>query len=193
MPNDPALKEQAPLALIFVFYWYWININQKVWKRVLWSWRRPYFFDILSHFIWKVLLLCYFKYQKNWRKCQKIKIFSNDFALKDSSRILQKIWARCVIYITLQGWKQKSSERPMTCNLLLGPWHLPLISIFFFFLFNSQVIPNYHKKTTLKVFPTYSQVPIKRVGPNKRVGWNFIKYFCLSLCLFLSSCFFGAK
>ena len=39
----------------------------------------------------------------------------------------------------------------------------------------------------------YSQVPIKRVGPNKRVGWIFIKYFCLSLCLFLSSCFFGAK
>ena len=28
---------------------------------------------------------------------------------------------------------------------------------------------------------TYSQVPIKRVG------WIFIKYFCLSLCLFLSS------
>ena len=40
---------------------------------------------------------------------------------------------------------------------------------------------------------TYSQVPIKRVGPNKRVGWMFIKYFCLSLCLFLSSCFFGAN
>ena len=39
----------------------------------------------------------------------------------------------------------------------------------------------------------YSQVPIKRVGPNKRVGWIFIKYSCLSLCLFLSSCFFGAK
>ena len=39
----------------------------------------------------------------------------------------------------------------------------------------------------------YSQVPIKRVGPNKRVGWIFIKYFYLSLCLFLSSCFFGAK
>ena len=39
----------------------------------------------------------------------------------------------------------------------------------------------------------YSQVPIKRVGPNKRVGWIFIKYFCLSLCLFLSSCFLGAK
>ena len=39
----------------------------------------------------------------------------------------------------------------------------------------------------------YSQVPIKRVGPNKRVGWIFIKCFCLSLCLFLSSCFFGAK
>ena len=41
--------------------------------------------------------------------------------------------------------------------------------------------------------PKYSQVPIKRVGPNKRVGWIFIKYFCLSLCLFLSSCFLGAK
>ena len=40
---------------------------------------------------------------------------------------------------------------------------------------------------------TYSQVPIKRVGPNKRVGWIFIKYFCLSLCLFLSSCFLGVK
>ena len=39
----------------------------------------------------------------------------------------------------------------------------------------------------------YSQVPIKQAGPNKRVGWIFIKYFCLSLCLFLSSCFFGAK
>ena len=39
----------------------------------------------------------------------------------------------------------------------------------------------------------YSQVPIKRVGPNKRVGWIFIKYFCLSLCLLLSSCFLGAK
>ena len=39
----------------------------------------------------------------------------------------------------------------------------------------------------------YSQVPIKRVGPNKRVGWIFIKYFCLSLCLFLTSSFFGAK
>ena len=38
----------------------------------------------------------------------------------------------------------------------------------------------------------YSQVPIKRVGPNKRVGWIFSKYFCLSLCLFLSSCYFGA-
>ena len=47
-----------------------------------------------------------------------------------------------------------------------------------------------HFKTLILV---YSQVPIKRVGPNKRVGWNFIKYFCLSLCLFLSSCFFGAK
>ena len=39
----------------------------------------------------------------------------------------------------------------------------------------------------------YSQVPIKQVGPNKRVGWIFIQYSCLSLCLFLSSCFFGAK
>ena len=39
----------------------------------------------------------------------------------------------------------------------------------------------------------YSHVPIKRVGPTKRVGWIFIKFFCLSLCLFLSSCFFGAK
>ena len=39
----------------------------------------------------------------------------------------------------------------------------------------------------------YSQVPFKRVGPNKREGWIFIKHFCLSLCLFLSSCFFGAK
>ena len=38
----------------------------------------------------------------------------------------------------------------------------------------------------------YSQVPIKRVGPNKRVGWIFSKCFCLSLCLFLSSCYFGA-
>ena len=44
-----------------------------------------------------------------------------------------------------------------------------------------------------KFIDAYSQVPIKRVGPNKRVGWIFIKYFCLSLCLFLSSCFFGAK
>ena len=43
-----------------------------------------------------------------------------------------------------------------------------------------------------RLFRPYSQVPIKRVGPNKRVGWIFIKYFCLSLFLFLSSCFLGA-
>ena len=57
------------------------------------------------------------------------------FHFKGFAAVLLQIsnfWARCVIYITLQGWKQKSSERPMTCNLLFGPWHLPLISIFFF-------------------------------------------------------------
>ena len=60
--------------------------------------------------------------------------------------------------------------------------------------FNSfQTISKLFSNEFLFFLTCYSQVPIKRVGPNKRVGWIFIKYFCLSLYLFLSSCFFGAK
>ena len=53
--------------------------------------------------------------------------------------------------------------------------------------------PDISNFLSFKWISLYSQVPIKRVGPNKRVGWIFIKYFCLSLCLFLPPCFLGAK
>ena len=56
-----------------------------------------------------------------------------------------------------------------------------------------QSLSKCHRQVQKSNQSFYSQVPIKRVGPNKRVGWIFIKYFCLSLSLFLSSCFFGAK
>ena len=67
---------------------------------ILWNyksrfiWRKPYFFDVLLHFILKVVLLCYFKYKKKtWRKCQKLSPFQiHNFALKrfnwDSTKFL---------------------------------------------------------------------------------------------------------
>ena len=81
-------------------------------------------------------------------------------------------------------------------------WMLPF-SMYLFSFYTTKIVPTQERKLNVVQFSDialkgfeffwYSEVPIKRVGPNKRVGWIFIKYFCLSLCLFLSSCFLGAK
>ena len=76
------------------------------------------------------------------------------------------------------------------CTYLI---HIDVIFLFFYSTKRPMYFSEYTIVSIVFLIITYSQVPIKRVGPNKRVGWIFIKYFCLSLCLFLSSCFLGAK
>ena len=94
------------------------------------------FLLVLNQYKSKTLKMCIVKLHKSVYLKKVIFLWHPfTFHFKGFAAVLLQIsnfWARCVIYITLQGWKQKSSERPMTCNLLFGPWHLPLISIFFF-------------------------------------------------------------
>ena len=135
--------------------------------------------------------------KKTWRKCQKIKFFSNNFALKrfnwDSTKFLGPLCHTYIVIYILQGWKQKSSKRSMTCNLLLVPWHLPLISIFFFLFKTHRLFQTIIKNGILLPklsWPTVRKIVLvieKSFWNSRLKAWEFAKILEITRTIYSNS------